>query len=183
MNHKTDDDGSPVTRCPYHTETSFDINKFPKAARWVADEIIGQEADAIVACGHSGLIMAGAVSLLTGIPVFAVRKPGEENVASSGLVSGIAPHGSAKRWVWLDDLISEGSTFRRSAQIVYAEGLVKDILPTAVILYNTQREPKATVGGDVWEDWFLAPCRWTHHLQHKINTLRGTEIPMITRLF
>src|SRR5687767_1745713 len=93
----------PVNRCPSHTQRAFNIETLPEVAEWAAKIVKERDVDAIVACGHSGLVIAGAVSYITRVPVLAVRKDGERPVAGgSGEVSGITRHGKAKRWIWLD---------------------------------------------------------------------------------
>jgi hypothetical protein len=94
------------------------------------------EADAIVACGHSGLVGAGALSYITGVPVFAVRKKGEPTVADSPPVSAIAPNGKAKRWVWFDDFIGSGGTLRRSVRELWEAELIATPCPAALMLYG-----------------------------------------------
>lgn len=133
----TADPDAVVNRCPPHTKRVFDMNTFPRVAAWALDHIKTVQADAIVACGHSGLVLAGAVSILAQIPVFAVRKQGETSVASSPPVSGIAKHGPAQRFVWLDDFCSTGGTMRRSIAHVWRTGLVSTPVPAALIMYGS----------------------------------------------
>lgn len=129
-----------IDKCPVHTRRIFNPLEFKNVAKWAVKEIERLRPDAIVACGHSGLLLAGVVSYATGIPTFAVRKPDEYTVANSSSVSGISLHGKAKRWVWLDDFVSTGSTLRRCAIEVYKAGLVKEPFPVACVCYGTFQE-------------------------------------------
>lgn len=126
-----------VECCPGHTATIFDATTMPDVVRW-ADMILRRErVEAIVVCGHSGLLLAGALQYLNGIPVFAVRKPGEQGVATGGrMVSGIAPNGPVKRWAWVDDFLSGGGTFRRARSEVWSAGLVTTLDPVCVLSYG-----------------------------------------------
>jgi adenine/guanine phosphoribosyltransferase-like PRPP-binding protein len=111
----------------------------PLIVRWAEDIVLREKADAIVACGHSGLLVAGALSYVTRIPVFAVRKRGEKPVATSLMVSGVAPNGPAKRWVWIDDFLSTGGTFKRSRRYALDAGLIESEHPVAVLSYGRGR--------------------------------------------
>lgn len=92
--------------------------------------------EAIVVCGHSGLVLAGAVGLLTGIPVCAVRKEGEPSVAAgSRMISGYLPNGQVNRWGFLDDLISSGGTYRHARDTFVDSGATRAADPYAIILY------------------------------------------------
>jgi hypothetical protein len=105
-------------------------------ARWGEEVLLQSRVDAIVVCGHSGLVLAGALSFLTRLPVFAVRKANEgQPVASCGSVSGIAPNGPVRRFAWVDDLIASGGTMRHACTEVYKERLTFSPVPSAVLLY------------------------------------------------
>lgn len=129
---------SKLVNCPSHTRRAFDVDTLPAIARWAANLCRMEQADAIAACGHSGLVLAGAVSFITHIPVFAVRKRGEPVVAgdSSGMVSGVARGGKSQRWVWLDDSVGSGGTFVRSRGYLLDACLIADEMPVAMILYS-----------------------------------------------
>jgi hypothetical protein len=125
---------------PSHTRVAFDPKTMPAIVKWAAGVVEELKADAIAACGHSGLPVAGAVSFLTGVPVLAVRKDGEPVVAGgsfAGRVSGVLPGGvKARRWVWIDDFLSSGGTFRRSSQHLWKEGYIAYPWPEAVLEYR-----------------------------------------------
>jgi hypothetical protein len=74
--------------------------------------------------------------------VFAVRKDGEPVVAGgtyADRVSGVAPVGKARRWVWVDDFLSSGGTFRRSLQHLWKEGYIAVPWPVAILEYRYGR--------------------------------------------
>jgi adenine/guanine phosphoribosyltransferase-like PRPP-binding protein len=130
-------DTAAIEVCPSHTKRVFDLNTMPQYVEWAAEIIKQERADALVACGHSGIVLGGALQYVTKVPLFAVRKHGERCVAGgNGPVSGIAPHGKARRWIWIDDFICSGGTFRWSANAVYNQQLVTTPIPVACILYN-----------------------------------------------
>lgn len=102
-------------------------------------------ADAILACGHSGLVGAGALGYITKTPVFAVRKQGEPTVAGhGGMVSAIAPNGKAKRWVWFDDFLGSGGTMRRSVGYAWRDDLLDTPCPAALLLYRVHTDSDET---------------------------------------
>jgi hypothetical protein len=140
-----------ITKCPGHTQQAFDIYTMPQVVRWIEQRVIDLRADAIVATGHSGLPVAGAVSFMTRIPLFAVRKAGEPMIATgSGQVSAVAPNGPAKRWVWVDDLVSGGTTLRNPMVELDKAGLVESPYPEALLLYNTYAD-----GAFDWDSYKL----------------------------
>lgn len=129
---------APIYHAPSHTCRIFDPTSLGLIARRIVCICEEEKLEALLCCGHSGLILAGAVSVLCGIPVFAARKHGEQPVAGSqGLkINGIAPHGPVKRWAWLDDHISSGGTFQRSRILARDARLVASAIPTLFILYE-----------------------------------------------
>lgn len=128
----------PIYHAPSHTSRIFN----PTSLRHIADIVVriceDEQLDALLCCGHSGLLLAGAVSALCGILVFAARKRGEQPVAGSqGLrINGIAPHGPAKRWAWIDDHISSGGTFQHSRMLAKEARLIATGIPILFILYE-----------------------------------------------
>ena len=130
MNH-------PVVTAPSYSRASFEPHRLTPIAHWAVREIKRLRTQAIVAIGHSGLVVAGAVSVLSGVPVFAVRKNGEEHSAHYGeLANGVAPKGPVARWVFLDDFISSGASLRWSALQVWRRGLTLEPIPQAVLTYH-----------------------------------------------
>lgn len=133
----------PINKAPIHTRRIFAPQEFRNIAEWATKEVNALRPDALVATGQSGLLLAGALSVSTGTPVFAVRKPNEYTVSNSDEVSGITSHGKSKRWLFVDDFICSGSTFRRCAELTWKAGLVEEPFPVACLLYG---EWKNTAG-------------------------------------
>jgi adenine/guanine phosphoribosyltransferase-like PRPP-binding protein len=131
----------PVRTAPEHTKNVFDISTLPLLVRWAEDLIYQLKADAIVACGHSGLVLAGAVSYVTRVPVIAVRKEGEPVVAGGGFANRVSANlvRPAERWVWLDDFLASGRTFRNSLRELKRENVVAVEQPVAILSYHASQ--------------------------------------------
>jgi Adenine/guanine phosphoribosyltransferases and related PRPP-binding proteins len=131
-----------ASTAPMHSRPVFDLTTQRHIAYWAAKKVSDLKADAIVVCGHSGLVLAGAVGMLAHVPVFAVRKRGERecSVAASSNVTGHKEDGKAQRWVWIDDFFSSGSTLAWSAAECYREGMVESMLPVAALLYRDTQD-------------------------------------------
>lgn len=127
-----------IHACPWHTSEAFDIRTMPRIVDKAVRVVREHDADAIAAVGHSGLVIAGAVAYVARVPVFAVRKPGEEKLAvgSANYVSAVAHHGPAQRWLWLDDFIGSGGTFRNAVKRLWERKLIASPAPAAIIQYN-----------------------------------------------
>lgn len=130
--------GQPVQHVPSHTSRLFRPDALREMAGTVARICDEERLDALLCCGHSGIILASAASFVCGIPIFVARKPSEQPVAGSqGLrINGIAPHGPAKRWAWIDDHISSGGTFDRSRKLALEARLIATTIPTLILLYE-----------------------------------------------
>lgn len=127
----------PCISCPSYTQPVFDPYTLPMTARWAADKLDQEKIDAIVVCGHSGLVLAGALCLMTMLPIFAVRKRGEVTVnVDAPSVSGMALNGPAKRWAWVDDHICSGGTLKHAMEMLAETRLVEEYLPTALVCYD-----------------------------------------------
>lgn len=98
---------------------------------WAREVLKDEKLSAIAATGHSGLIVAGAISYATDLPVVAVRRPGDVPIAHSYFrIEGLAAHG--KRWmgyVFVDDMIASGSTYRNVVELIGEK-------PKLVLLYD-----------------------------------------------
>jgi len=134
----------PIT-APSHTEPVFDIYQMPQIVQWAEQYIYQLKAEAIVACGHSGLVVAGALSYLTRVPVIAVRKEGETAACRAGgamyaRMTSASLKQAVERWVWLDDLVSVGGTFKHARQAISDAGLVTKREPAGLILYQDYEE-------------------------------------------
>lgn len=78
-------------------------------------------ADAYVVTGSSGILAMGALMMLDNtIPMAFIRKPGEDSHGTAleyGPGSWLDNHGvMGKRWILLDDFVSNGTTFKRVAE-------------------------------------------------------------------
>lgn len=156
-------DPNRIVTAPSHTKRVFDPATQPAVVRWARKLTKELQADAIVACGHSGLIVAAIVGHSLRIPVFAVRKRSEVPVAgSSKRVSGVAPHGKAQRWVWIDDFMASGGTFRRSVEDCWKEGLLATPVPAAILHYGDYRS-KSQSFIDVNDAWGGSLCTVIDH--------------------
>lgn len=140
-----------ITTAPKYSRASFDPERLRGVAHWAAKAVRAARTDAIVAIGHSGLVMAGAVSLLTGLPVFAVRKKGEERSSHDPdtRVHAVAKDGAVRSWVFLDDMIASGETLRHAAASVWESHLVRRPHPDVILLY-TSVDYKHRVDQWVW---------------------------------
>lgn len=151
---------APINHCPSYTQGVFNISSLPLIVRWAETILLRERIDGIVACGHSGLLLAGALSFVTRVPVFAVRKPGEKSVANAPVVTGIAPTGPAHRWAFVDDFVSSGGTFNRSRVAVKEAGLIKSLTPQCFLSYN---RPDAK--NDLWLDVSESGVSWVGSYQ------------------
>ena len=129
-----------IQTAPSHTKSVFDMSTMPLIVRWAEEHAYKAKIDAIVACGHSGLVVAGALAYVTRIPVFAARKQDEPTVAyNHHLISAFKPNGPAKNWLWIDDIISSGGTFRHAARQAWKEHLVEKPYPALILEYATSQ--------------------------------------------
>lgn len=158
-----------IVTAPDHTKRVFDNYEMPKLARWAEEQVLDLKADGIVCCGHSGLVLAGAVSLLTRLPVVAVRKEGESTVASADPVSAVLRNGPLQRWVWLDDLLASGGTLVRSVTTAHKHGLLDTVWPAGLLLYNSY----GTDGDDTW-------AFYNEKKADLAKSLWGTDVPTFT---
>jgi phosphoribosylpyrophosphate synthetase len=129
----------PIT-VPYYERDPFDAAMLPDTAAWAAKIIKEVNADAIVACGHSGLVMAGAVGFATGVPIVAVRKPGEAQLSQSHETVNAALPAKAQRWVWIDDFVASGHTYRHAREELIRREIVESPEPEALILYAAYKD-------------------------------------------
>jgi hypothetical protein len=130
-------------------------------------------ADAIVACGQSGLIPGGAVSSITGVPLLAIRKEGEPTIAGgTRTVHGIIRK-EAVRWIWFDDVIDSGGTFQRSAAEAFNAELISSPLPCAIILHHARRTVYRPTPLESWKRRVHREFEWP-------DTIR---VPVIAKMF
>jgi hypothetical protein len=151
-----------------HTRAAFDVATLPLIVRWAEDELLKLRADAMLVCGHSGLLVAGALSYSTRIPVIAVRKKYEDTVAHSGPITAVLPNGKAKRWVWLDDFTGSGGTLLHATRTAWERELLENPYPVAFLEYNALKDKSCTVLFDEAE-----PCTWDTNDRYR--RLRSVE--------
>jgi hypothetical protein len=134
---------------PGHTQKMFDPKDFQRLVESVVQRVRDiqekhPEVQALAACGHSGLMLMGAVSYLTGLPQIAVRKTKDT----------YHDHRTANGWMGcrgyliIDDLISSGSTIDKIIAGIEREfakersdnpGVFEDLecpKPVAILLYE-----------------------------------------------
>lgn len=74
------------------------------------------EFDSIVVRGVSGTTFGGALSIRLRKPLFVVRKPSDKShEGTNTLVTG---NGQPKRWLFVDDFMCMGETFRICKKVV-----------------------------------------------------------------
>lgn len=100
--------------------------------KWLVPRGLGP-VGALAAMGHSGLPFAGALSLVSGLPLVAVRKQGEGTGHSEHAVSGYVP-GRMTNYVIVDDLVDSGYTCSRI--IAELRGEMPNLRPVGAIVYG-----------------------------------------------
>jgi adenine/guanine phosphoribosyltransferase-like PRPP-binding protein len=156
---------SRIVKCAPHTQAVFDVSTLPRVVKWAEDILLRHRVDALVVCGHSGILLAGALAYAMRVPVFAARKENEPTVTGWRSVSAVAPNGKAQRWAWVDDCIGSGGTMRRSVAAVKEAGLIETAVPEVILLYDSgisEDQPLREVDGY---------CR-EFHLSHQIEVPR-----------
>lgn len=127
--------------CPDHTQCVFDYKTLPAVADWAAKHLAEHKIEAIVVCGHSGLLLAGALLCFCGMPCIAVRKAGERSVADdAGKVNAVLANGPVTRWAWVDDMICTGGTYRWSRNVAYESSLITTKTPALVLSYRRGKD-------------------------------------------
>lgn len=125
-----------LDHAPSHTRPIFNIQSFPIMVDWVVKAARRIGVDALAACGHSGLIVAGAAAYVLKIPVIAVRKKDQIPASDDGrLVNAFLDVKKAIEYGFVDDLVDEGKTYRHVTTAIDRE-LGPTIKCGAVFLYN-----------------------------------------------
>lgn len=128
---------SPISEVPPHTRIVFDSVTFPRVVDWAISIAREQRYEALAACGHSGLTVAGAAGYVLRIPVIAVRKS-DDDTHDSRTVNAILPKGNV-HYAFIDDLISSGKTFYRVVRRIYNR-VSEEAVCAGILLYNSHRE-------------------------------------------
>jgi adenine/guanine phosphoribosyltransferase-like PRPP-binding protein len=118
---------------PPHTRCVFDPAKFPIVIDWAVSVIRGRY-DAVAASGHSGLIVAGAVSYILQIPVIAVRKLCDKAKGDSTRLNAVLTK-APSTYAFIDDLIGSGETFFRVIDTI-EDRFGKDAVLGGILLYE-----------------------------------------------
>lgn len=124
---------------PPHTRNVFDQKMLPAVVRGVIKQIKKLQADAIVVSGHSGLVVGSIVAYQMKIPLVAVRKLREKPKGDNNRVNCVLRK-TVKKYVILDDLISDGDTVKNIIKEIKKEfqySLSFPLLPVAIVLYNS----------------------------------------------
>lgn len=123
---------------PSHTQSAFIPETFQQIVRWATAKVVEHKVDAIAACGHSGLLVAGGIALQTGLPIIAIRKASEVPVADHLRVNTNDGDEESKysRWAFVDDCISSGSTLLHVIKEIDKAEIATNLFPVASILYG-----------------------------------------------
>jgi adenine/guanine phosphoribosyltransferase-like PRPP-binding protein len=120
----------------------FDINQFTKISEWAAREVnrIRQytHVDSIAAMGSSGMLMAGAVSVKTGIPITLVRKSLDGSHAQEehfGCGRDCVEGKTKGNYIIIDDMIATGRTIIRIIDAIYMKNANRKC--AGIILYRS----------------------------------------------
>lgn len=125
---------------PQHTAAVFSIETRRKVLLWVIDQMKELNPDAIVVCGQSGIILGSIVCDRLNIPLIIVRKLNEPTVAYQPRLTVWDGNNCYQNWVWLDDLVASGSTFRHAAANAKADKAIETDIPKAMVLYCSDKE-------------------------------------------
>lgn len=139
---------------PSHTAALFHGDTRRKVLLWVTDKLRDLNPEAIVVSGQSGMLIGTLVSDRLNIPLVVVRKADEETVAYS--FRGDAEEKQRnrvnwfgercyKRWVWLDDILCSGGTYRYARDMATEAGAVQGA-PAAIVLYAEYKEQESYRG-------------------------------------
>jgi len=123
-----------LVHAPSHTLDVFDPKRFPAVVDWVVSTARGRY-EALAACGHSGLLVAGAASYILGIPTIAVRKLSDMAKADGGRrVNAVLNH--PVYYAFVDDLLASGETLLHVVEWVERELTCEAACIAGVILYD-----------------------------------------------
>lgn len=166
----------------YHVY-ALDPKHLPRVVKLAVTQLKRRKIDAIAATGISGLIVAGAVSAATGIPVMAVRRKGEK-AHNCDRVSFVG-HKKVRRWAFIDDLIDSGKTLYHVIDQVYLMsargGWDIPMFPAVALLYDLSDGAIEDAGewteesGYLWNDKkFVVPA------VNRVSKTKGFRIPMVS---
>lgn len=139
---------------PTHTRKIFNPPTFQSVCEWAIDQIIDLgNIEAIAACGHSGLPLAGALSYALGLHLIAVRRQGDMPIGDKRIIntSNGTPY---QRYVIVDDLVHSGKTMMHMIQQIHNLDIAQPVLPTAILLYEQYRCPNTETLGRIGNEYF-----------------------------
>lgn len=127
-------------------------------AAWMSERVKALDVNAIAATGHSGLIIAGAVSLLSGVPVIAVRRDGDKPVALRGYplsTDNGTKTDKYRSYVIVDDMVASGTTVGNIVRKVWEAQICETVFPKAVLLYSDTDREQVFLGDWLVRHWPL----------------------------
>ena len=134
---------------PTHTEPVFNMKTLPVVVKWAKKHAGQLKAEAIVGCGHSGLIVGSILAYEMKIPFVAIRRPTDTPVAGGkgiDLTNFYFNYGKhPTRFVIVDDCVATGGTFRNmlkalNRNLVFGN-TPQENFPVGLLLYNDWCNP------------------------------------------
>lgn len=86
------------------------IQRIAKSAKLILKK---NKIDAVAVTGVSGLVVGGAVSAISGIPLIVVRKPTDDCHSGHNVETYSQQYEPYDTWAILDDFVATGNTVRR----------------------------------------------------------------------
>lgn len=147
----------PIEGPPCHGK-AFNPVAMKDVSAWMSARVTALEVDAIAATGHSGLIIAGAVSVLTGIPVIAVRRETDSPVALKchRLTTDNGNKDKYRSYVIVDDMVASGTTVGNIVRKIWQSQICESVVPKAVLLYSDYEREKVFLGDWLVRSWEVA---------------------------
>jgi orotate phosphoribosyltransferase len=134
---------------PEYTRDNF----IPEDFRVLVDEVVAKikvirekhpDIEAIAAIGHSGLMLMGAVSYLTGLPQIAIRKHSPDDHDHRDCNGWLG----CKGYLFIDDLVDSGNSLRKVYNAIQNESKNNDLKPpkmVACLMYRRSWNETETV--------------------------------------
>jgi len=130
-----DTDRGMHEHAPSYSRKSFDVAQFARVVAWALCIVKRERFEAITGCGHSGLLIVGAVAFKAGIPGIAVRKKnGPDSRAHDSLPwHGVVP--DAMRYAFIDDIVASGTTLTHVVDSI--RSTMPDARLSGIMLYSS----------------------------------------------
>lgn len=120
---------------PSHTKAVFSTTDRRKVVRWAMGILKPMKPEAIAVIGQSGIIVGSLLSDKLNCSLAVVRKAGEPAVSRMGQdLTYVSSHERFERWVFIDDLIAGGSSYRRVREVLKDWEIITE--PLAILLYG-----------------------------------------------